>query len=281
MMKEDCIECKGNMLKAVITRIDFDDLYEIEKNVLKELKKIAIDNELTLNMTRELNAEEDFELNDPVILRELPVEYIKNCMCYAYFNEKLDIMVEVNQFFIRIIYKVNNNNYKEYSQNILPLIMAFIDPLLSDELIIRRVSIKKVDETKFNKLEEMDRVFKPEIVQSNIFSNQVRWDIPSSGSTVVQNFGYDDTKVNFFRKIDRVSVRERIESRVMDNIYYRIYVEYEVYDRKTRNNIEKTELEKLLEKINHITRKLFKDSFTDDGWDIISKGGKVGSYECN
>ena len=64
MMKEDCIECKGNMLKAVITRIDFDDLYEIEKNVLKELKKIAIDNELTLNMTRELNAEEDFELSD-------------------------------------------------------------------------------------------------------------------------------------------------------------------------------------------------------------------------
>lgn len=280
-MKEDYIECKGNILKAVVTRIDFDDLYEIEKNTLKELKKIAIDNGLTLNMTRELNAEEDFELNDPVVLRELPVEYIKTCMCNAYFNENLDVIVEVNQFFVRVIYKVNNNNYREYSKNILPLIINFIEPLISDELIIRRVSIKKVDETKFDQLEKIDNFFKPEIVQRNIFSNKVKWNIPSSGSTVVQNFEYDNMKVNFFRKIDRVSIRERVENRVIDNIYYRIYMEYEVYDRETNTNIQESEIKDLLKKINYITRELFKNSFTDDGWKIISNGGKVGDYEGN
>lgn len=280
-MNENYIECKGNMLKAVITRVDFDDLYEIEKNTLKELKKIAVDNGLTLNMIRELNEEEDFELNDPMVLRELPVEYIKNCMCNAYFNENLDVMVEVNQFFVRVIYKVDNSNYKEYSQNILPLVMKFIKPLISDELIIRRVSIKKVDETKFDELEKIDNFFKPEIVQRNIFSNKVKWDIPSAGSTVVQNFEYDDMKVNFFRKIDRVSVRERIENRIIDNVYYRIYIEYEVYDREAKSNIEEFELKELLEKINYITRELFKNSFTDNGWSIISNGGKVGDYESN
>lgn len=280
-MKEDHIECKGNILKAVITRIDFDDLYEIEKNTLKELKKIAVNNGLTLNITRELNDEEDFELNDPVVLRELPIEYIKTCMCNAYFNEKLDVMVEVNQFFIRIIYKVKDNNYKEYSYNILPLIIEFMKPLISDELIIRRVSIKKVDETKFDKLEKIDKFFKAEIVQRDIFSSKVKWDIPSSGSTVVQNFQYDDMKVNFFRKIDRVAVRERIENNVIDNVYYRIYIEYEVYDRETRNNIQENEFKALLEKINYIIRELFKNSFTESGWNVISNGGKVGEHECN
>lgn len=280
-MDGNYIKCKGNILKAVITRIDFDDLYEIEKKTLKELKKIALNNGLTMNMTRELNAEEDFELNDPMVLRELPLEYIKNCMCNAYFNENLNMIVEVNQFFIRVIYKVNNDNYNEYSKDILPLVMDFIRPLISDELIIRRVSIKKVDETKFSNLEDIDNFFKPEIVQRNIFSNKVRWDIPSSGSTIVQNFEYDKKKVNFFRKIDRVSVRERNEENILDNIYYRIYLEYEVYDREAKTNIKETELYKILEEINYITRELFQNSFTENGWNVISEGGKVGNYESD
>ncbi|MBU3126230.1 hypothetical protein [Clostridium tagluense] len=272
------IMCKGNMLKAVITRIDYDDLYELEKSTLKKLKKISIEHGLTINMTRELNAEEDFELNDPTILRELPNEYIKTCMCNSYFNEKLDFIVEINQFFIRIIQKVNRLTYTNYEDNHLLILLNFINEIKSEELIIRRVSIKKVDEANFKDLKIMEQYFKPEIVQQNIFGLNVNWNIPSSGASTVQNLQYKNKNINFYKKIDRVSVRERFEDRVLDNIYYKIYLEYEVYNRR----IEETcDIEKSLIEINSITRELFLNSFTGKGRSVIEKGGVIGDYESN
>ena len=269
------------MLKTVITRIDFDDLYEIEKHTLKELKKIAVQNNLTINTTRELSSDEDFELNDPIILRELPMEYIKSCMCYAYFNEKLDTIVEVNQFFVRFIHKIEDKKNSDYLSYVLPLLMSFINTLLSDELVVRRISIKKVYEMDFKEIKEMNYFFKPEIVQSNIFSDDVKWDIPSSGSKVVQNFEYFDKKVNFYRKIDRISIREKSQKNVIDRIYYRLYLEYEVYDRDTENEIVEITLSKKLKDINNIIGKLYKESFKEEGWHTISKGEVIEDYDNN
>jgi hypothetical protein len=280
-MSENNIQCKGNMLKAVITRIDYDDLYELEKDTLKELKRIAVKNGLTMNMVRELDEEEDFQLNDPMVLRELPAEYIRTCMCNAFFNENLELIVEVNQFFIRVIHKVDKTSYDNYENSLLPVVVDFIKPILSDELILRRISIKKVDETNFKEMSGLEKYFKSEIVQRKIFGDEVRWDIPSSGSTIVQNFQYENKKVNFYRKIDRVSIRERIEGRLNDNIYYKMYLEYEVYDRLTMLNVKIEEIKQVLTNINSITRKLFLNSFTEEGWKVFSQGGEIGDYESN
>jgi hypothetical protein len=43
-------ECKGNLLKNVISRIDFDDLYYVDKDILKRIKKVCDGFGLKLNM---------------------------------------------------------------------------------------------------------------------------------------------------------------------------------------------------------------------------------------
>ena len=76
MENNSIIECKGNLLKNVISRIDFDDLYSVDTMILKQIKQVCDSFGLKLNMIRELDSE-DFELNDPIILRDMPSEYIK------------------------------------------------------------------------------------------------------------------------------------------------------------------------------------------------------------
>lgn len=272
--------CKGCTLKAVITRIDYDDLYEIEKDKLKELKKIAKENRLKYNLTRELN-EQDFELNDSTALRDLPNEYIKQCMCYVHLNKETRTIVEINQFFIRIIYRDVKENYETYEKTVYPVVLKFIKTLMSEELVIKRISIKKVDEIDFSSIEELSKNIKPEITQTNIFGEEAKWDIPNAGSLVVQNFGYKDKMVNFLRRIDKLKIRKLSNGKKVDTIFYRIYLDYEVYKRSNEIKIDNNELKKILNEINKVTEDLYLETLTEEGWRYIKNGGEFPNYECD
>ena len=262
---------KGNLLKYIVTRIDYEDLYEIEKDKFKQIREFCRQNGLTFELTRDLDIEEDFELNDPLVLREISEEYIRTCVCNCYFND--DIKVEINQFFIRVIQKVNKDDYTTYLECHLPLVKKMFEILDIDNSLIVRISIKKIDETFFESLESMKEIFKPELVQCNIFGSNQKWNRPSSGSVTVQNFEYKNQLINFFRKIDRVVFRQKVENKINDNPYYRIYIEYEVY-RIDYNSGES--LQDNLTDIDSVTMDLFLESFTDEGRKKISNGEDVG-----
>lgn len=268
-------ECKGNLLKNVISRIDFDDLYYVDKDILKRIKKVCDGFELKLNMVRELESEE-FELNDPIILRDMPNEYIKKSMCNSFFDEKLEFIVEVNQFFIRIIHKVDKNTYMQFEDKHLKILNEIIDIFKDENLTILRLSIKKIDEAYFKDINDMEKYFKSDLIQKNIFSKEQKWDIPSSGSVMSQNFDYSQRKINFYRRIDRVLVREAIEDNIKNNIFYKLYLDYEVY---TRNFDDKSSIQEELIYLNKITRELFLESFTEFGKNKIIEGRSIGDYE--
>ncbi|MPQ42515.1 hypothetical protein [Clostridium tarantellae] len=268
----------GNMLKNIITRIDYDDLYEVNTEMLKKIKSICFAEGLTTSFTRKLEEDEDFELNDPTTLRDLPIEYVRNCLCYSFFDENLDYIIEINQFFLRIIQKVDRNNYSSYEQSHLNRVNEILKILLNNDVYIRRIGVKKVDEDYFESLDSMSKVFKSQIIQQNIFGAKQNWSVPRAGSSMVQNFEYNGKSVNFFRKIDRVQKRIKRE-KVENLVFYKIYLEYDVYDRKVKNPIEDINVE--LIKINEVTKKLFLESFTEKGMEIITKQRRIGDYEFN
>jgi len=46
-------------------------------------------------------------------------------------------------------------------------------------------------------------------------------------------------KINFYRRIDIVLVREAIEDNIKNSIFYKLYLDYEVYTRKLEDEIRK------------------------------------------
>lgn len=99
----------------------------------------------------------------------------------------------------------------------------------------------------------MEKYFKSDLIQKNIFLKEQKWDIPSSGSSMAQNFDYRQRKINFYRRIDRVLVREGIDNNIRNSIFYKLYLEYEVYAR----NFDNKNIQEELVYLNKITRELF------------------------
>ena len=102
------------------------------------------------------------------------------------------------------------------------------------------------------------------------------WNTPNVGSMVVQNFLYDGEKINFRRKIDRVQLRKIVNNGLENVLAYRLYLEYEVYSRTYNTDIS---VKDNLMQIDRITKELFLEAFTNDGRELITKGGVIGDVE--
>ncbi|NGT55282.1 hypothetical protein, partial [Clostridium perfringens] len=94
-------DVKGNTLKKVITRIDFEDLFGISPNVKKEIRSIANKYNIDKQMVRFLN-ESDFVSDDKFSIVSYPYEYIKDIESLCFYNEELTFAIELNQLFLTI-----------------------------------------------------------------------------------------------------------------------------------------------------------------------------------
>lgn len=166
---------KGNLLKNVVTRIDYNEQYVIEDETQRSISKACKKHGLVYEKVRNLRAEEDFSLNDPVSLRSIPTEYIEKSFCHCYINEDVSFVIEVNNFFFRAIQLVKKDEYTNYKDSHLKLIMDIFNLLAIETTDIKRISVKKVDETFFSSLEKMNEVIKPEIIQDKIFGDEQEW----------------------------------------------------------------------------------------------------------
>lgn len=263
-----------NLLCGVLTRIDFNDLYSLSPSTIKKVKKVANSYELVDATTRMLTLENDFSSNDSVNFQNYPSQYIKESTCNAFFNEKATRFLEINQFFIRFMilpdYKnhnrtISNEDYECYEKSVLELLGEVINIFEEEEEIngeIIRISVKKIDCKTFKTLEEMNKIFKKELILSNVFGNRVDWDVPNAASSIEQNFKYDDRNVNFQSRINRVASRTLEDRQYKSEILYNLFLGYEVY---TRKNIPTDSIIEELKKINEIERSLFYESFDEEG----------------
>lgn len=271
-------DLKGNLLKNVITRIDYNELFVIKDETFKAISDLCKIKGLTYEKIRNLRAEDDFSLNDPVSLRSIPTEYIEKSFCHCFFNEDVSFVIEINNFFFRAIQLVKKDEYKNYKESHLELIKDIFDLLAVEPTDIKRISVKKVDEAFFSTLDKMNEVIKAEIIQDKIFGEEQEWNTPNASSIVVQNFMYSGQKVNFMRNINRVQLRNIENDKLVSVLAYRLYLDYEVYSREYI--LEKSCEENLL-MIDGITKSLFLQTFNETGKIQIESGDEIGDVKYN
>lgn len=247
-----------NFLNAIVTRIDYEDQIKIADDILIKIKDICTKYGIEKIGNRILDLERDFSTNDAVSFRDLSEEYVKTVLCKCYYNEEFQI--EVSPLFIRIIQK-SSAKYESYQMSHLPIVQKIFFALNVPSEQIIRVSVKKVDEVFYESMETMEKYFKADILQNKIFGEKQNWNIPQAESKIIQNFQYDNFRVNFCRYIDRGMIREEFESgQYKDKILYRLLLDYEVYSRENVGELQET-----LSDIDKVTEELFKETFTVEG----------------
>ena len=143
---------------------------------------------------------------------------------------------------------------------------------------ILRTSIKKVDELYYSDLSTMKEIFKPEILQTDIFGEEQNWNTINAGSYMNQNFGYGDYRVNFNRFLERGKRRFVEENKYEDVILYRILMTFEIYERNDENRMIEVSRDKF-KKMNEQTEKLFVSTFTKEIQEKIYENGDLKQYE--
>ena len=252
---------KGNLLKYVFTRIDYDDIVEVDSYVIKNIRERFKDIKI---LTRMLRAD-DFSFKDPTGVVDLPEEIIEKTRCTVLFFYELDMIIEINQYFTRLIYKVDKDKYDTYEKTILNRFITVIEVLNSKEnLSIKRVAINKINEALFNSITQMKKIFKSSIVRTNIFTSSIKWNLPSSELKTTANFTREDVMVNFTSIIESIKNKKR---------YMRLILDYEVY---VKDNIKNTEdIKNILIKLNSHCYELFVDSLTTKGFEMLKNNERV------
>lgn len=259
-------EAKGNVLKRVVTRIDFQDLFEVPKDVLREVGKICSNNKIDINSPKFLDIT-DFQFNDTVTSISFPYEYIKDLNSILFFNNEKTFIVEINQLFLKIT-QVVNDKYKRYGETlklISEILLVLKDPDKTD-IKVKRISIKKANQVFFDSIDKFKEYFKDEILRFNLFEN-VDWSKNNCQSTMVQNFEYNDCKVNFARTYDNGLIN--------NNKYYRLYFDIETY----LNGSNNMDIVDLLTKINEYIFELFEWTLTGKAIECLKNGERIGDIE--
>lgn len=247
-----------NFLNAIVTRIDYEDQIKIVDDILLKVKNICNGCGIEKIGNRMLELERDFSTNDSVSFRDLSEEYVKTVLCKCYYNE--EFAIEINPLFLRIIQQ-STEEYDSYQKSHLPIVKDIFCTLNVPLEQIIRISVKKVDEVYYETLETMEKYFKSDILQNKVFGKKQNWDVPQAESKMIQNFEYDNFRVNFCRGIDRGMVREKFASdQYRDKILYRLLLDYEVYSRENIGGLQET-----LCNIDQVTEELFLEIFTEEG----------------
>lgn len=267
----------GNLMKLVFTRIDYEDIIEVSANTLKEIKAKFPNSKILPRML----TKEDFNFRDYQNIIDLPEEIIKNSKCSAIYFEEMDMIVEVNQYFLRTICKVNKEVYKNYEESILENTMLIFRILDNNEDVkIKRISVNKINEVLCSSATKLKKIFKGNILRMDLFDNIIKWNQISSKAKNFVAFDYNDCNVNFLSLLENVEAGKR---------YIRLLLDYEVYiygDRSwndkfnNENSIKQKYIEEKLKALNDITYTLFIKSFTPKGLEMIRNNERIDEYEA-
>lgn len=262
-------EVSGNILKRVVTRVDFQDLFELPKDILREISQIASKHGIELNTPKFLEMS-DFQFNDNNISIMYPYEYIRDLNSTLIYNKEKTFIIEVNQLFLKIT-QVVNSEYKRYGQT-LEILSEIFNVLKDPEKVgvkIRRISIKKANQVFFNSINKFEEFFKKEILIFNQFEN-IDWSKDKSQSMMVQNFLYKDSKVNFTKVYDNGLIKK--------NKYYRLYFDIEAY--LNEDDDLQVDIKQTLENLNEKIFELFEWTLTDKGIQSLKNGERIGDIDA-
>lgn len=212
-------ELKGHTLKLIVTRIDFHDIFEINESTLKNIQALLTKYGLTHSEPSQLSVE-DFFFNDPSNFTHLPSDYITDVKNQIFYIEE-DLSLEVNQLFIRLVQTVENGIYRNYSSIEEILSNTFNTLKQLEDVRVRRISIKKVNEVFFKDLSDLKSHYKEEIINLNQYNGHIDWSLPKCKSRLIQNFRLTDCFVNFVRVFDNGVIETQP--------VFRLYTEFETY----------------------------------------------------
>ena len=260
---------KTNLLKCIFTRIDYEDISEVSGETIKKIKNEFPESELK---TRMLNLD-DFKFSDKDSVVNLPDEVIRKTVCKALLFKDENLIIEINQYFVRIIYEVNQDNYKGYNNSILRYVVPILKILVKEEkLNIKRISVNKVDTGLYNSLTSIRRVFKSSILRNDLFKGKINWREPQNRMEVKTNFKYLDYNINFASILQRIKVNKD---------YLGLILDYEVYIKKNilEHTLEHTEVVEVLKELNKICDELFFESLTPKGLGMLEENLKLDDYK--
>jgi hypothetical protein len=264
----------GNLLKQIVTRIDYKDIFELR--CLKELSLECGKLGLTENLVRMLDPS-DFQTNDPILLlNSMPNNFVTSIKSYLFENEIFSL--EVNQLFLKLTQTVDTE-YKRYGET-LKIIESVLKLLHScgdlEDFRLKRISVKKGNEVFFNSIEQFQYFFKPEILPFSNYDKDINWAKLNSRSQVVENFFTRIGNVNLTRIYDTGVVLD--QSGEVDKKLYRIFLELEAYDDKLeyQDNLFESAVVEKLESLNSLIYYLFEGCLSDLGVEQLKNGEKVG-----
>ena len=267
---------KANSLTWIITRIDYDDQIKIPEETLIAIRNMCQENYNISEMkSKSFEIGKDFSIDDGILLGSISKEYLETLVNRVFYNEVFE--VEVNQFYLRVTQK-STQEYKNYMESHFKVVENVWKLLNISQDQILRTSIKKVDELYYSDLSTMKEIFKPEILQTDIFGEEQNWNTINAGSYMNQNFGYGDYRVNFNRFLERGKRRFVEENKYEDVILYRILMTFEIYERNDENRMIEVSRDKF-KKMNEQTEKLFVSTFTKEIQEKIYENGDLKQYE--
>lgn len=267
---------KANCLVWVVTRIDYDDQIKISEETLIQIKDRCQEGYGISQMkSLPFDIGRDFSTDDAVMLRSVTKEYLETLVNRKFYNEFFEI--EVNQFYLSVKQRATKA-YTNYMESHFKLVADLWGMLMIPSTQILRTSIKKVDELYYSDLSAMKEIFKPEILQLDIFGEEQNWNTINACSQMNQNFSYGDYRVNFSRFLQRGKRRFVKENEYEDVILFRILMTFEVYQRDDGSEPIEFSNEKFV-KMNEQTEKLFVNVFNDKIQEKLFEDGDLNEYE--
>lgn len=267
---------QANCLVWVVTRIDYDDQIKILEETLIEIRDICHKSYGISEMkSLPFDIGRDFSTDDAVMLRSVTKEYLETLVNRKFYNEFFE--VEVNQFYLSVKQRATKA-YTNYMESHFKLVADIWRLLKIPSKQILRTSIKKVDELYYSDLSAMKEIFKPEILQLDIFGEEQNWNAINACSQMNQNFSYGDYRVNFIRFLQRGKRRFVKENEYEDVILFRILMTFEVYQRDDGSEEIEFSNEKFV-KMNEQTEKLFVNVFNDKIQEKLFEDGDLNEYE--
>lgn len=259
-------ELKSNILKAVILRVDYEDIIEISSDTIKEIKRLFPNGDLRYRMLNSM----DFTDNDLISIRSVPIEVVEKTKCFGIiFDEGL--VLEFNQFFLRVVKTVKDYKYSTFENEILDNFISLYKVLSEREGIeeILRVSIKKINETFFDSLNKARQCIQKEVLMTSSVEKNICFKSLYKYSTN-NNFTYKNSNVNLGTRFEKVKHREKY--------YFRFYMDIENYLIDCKK--EEINKEKILQ-LNDNGFDIFLKVLKRKSIELLKNGQGVGKYELN
>lgn len=260
-------DMKGQILKTVVTRIDYQDTFGLAEETRKEIYKICEGKGIAKKLRRPLE-EIDFQTYDPVNIFSVTYESIKEVFSDVIYNDERGFYIEINQFFILITQEIDSH-YENYSFT-SELIQEILKVLKEKETLhILKVSIRKSNEVYYENFRNIHLDFKSEVIGFDIFNGEVNWQLPYTTSESKQSFEWNEQRINFMRVFD--------SGKLNGKKLFRLYLQFEVYDIDLNFIKFQDKVNEKLSQLNNTLYLFFEHTLTDAAVDKLKvEEGKLG-----